>query len=309
MNQQSNYKKGLILASLGATSWGFSGCLGQYLFMNYNTDPAWLTMVRMLASGVVLLLLTLFRKKKQAFGILKDKKDLLQLTLFAILGLLFCQYSYLSAINYSNSGTATVLQTLSVVIVPVGMCIFFKKKPEIKESISIVLALLGVFLIATHGNPSQMALSKAGLFWGICAAIGAVFYSTLSERIVAKWGSPAVTGYGMLIGGIFFTLLARPWDAYVPLDFKAVIALALTVFLGTIAAFLFFLKGISYIGPDKALLIGTLEPVSATIISFFWLHTTFTPADIIGFICILSTVVVLTCFNSDEKAVNTIKEA
>ena len=65
--------------------------------------------------------------------------------------------------------------------------------------------------------------------------------------------------------------------------------------------FLCFLKGISSIGPDKALLVGTLEPVSATIISFFWLHTSFTAADIIGFLCILGTVVILTCFEKKES--------
>ncbi|MEE1248144.1 MAG: DMT family transporter [Lachnospiraceae bacterium] len=298
---QQSYRKGLLLSSFGATCWGFSGCLGQYLFMNYNLDAAWLTMVRMLVSGFFLLLFTLFRKKKQAFAIFKNKGDTLRLVLFAILGLLFCQYSYLSAIKYSNSGTATILQTLSVIIAPILLCITQKKKPEIKEICCILLALAGVFLIATHGNPAKMALSKSGLFWGICAAIGAVFYSTLSEDIVKKWGSPAVTGYGMLIGGLFFTLLARPWNAYVPIDFKAIIALALTIFLGTIGAFLCFLKGISSIGPDKALLVGTLEPVSATIISFFWLHTSFTVADIIGFLCILGTVVILTCFEKKES--------
>ena len=305
MNQQNDYKKGLLLSALGATSWGFSGCLGQYLFMNYSMNSAWLTMVRMLTSGLVLILLSLFRQKKQAFSIFKNKKDFLQLILFSISGLLFCQYSYLSAIEHSNSGTATVLQTLGVVIVPVLLCVTAKKKPEPKEILSILLAFVGVFLIATHGNPSQMALSKAGLFWGLCAALGSVFYSTLSEHLVAKWGSQAVTGYGMLIGGFAFTLLARPWHAYVPIDFKALVALACIVFIGTIGAFLCFLKGISKIGPDKALLIGTLEPVSATIISFFWLHTQFTIADIIGFLCILATVVILTCFNGSAQETST----
>lgn len=300
MNQQKTYTRGLIFASFGAISWGLSGTMSQYLFMHYNLNPAWLTMIRMLAAGIVLLLITLLRQKKQAFSIFKNKKDTIQLILFSIFGLLFCQYSYLSAIEQSNSGTATVLQTLSVVIVPVFVCATTGKKPELKEIVSIILALVGVFLIATHGNPSQMVLSKGGLFWGIGAAIGTVFYSTLSERIVAVWGSQTVTGYGMLFGGIVFSLLARPWHVYVHIDSKAVIVLLLIILIGTIGAFLCFLKGVSSIGPDKALLIGALEPVSATVISFLWLHTDFTIADIVGFLCILATVVILTC--SGNKA-------
>lgn len=294
MNQQNNYYKGMLIASTGAISWGLSGTMSQYLFMYYSLNPAWLTMVRMLGAGTVLFLLAALRKKKQVFAIFKNRKDTLHLVVFAILGLLFCQYSYLSAIEHSNSGTATVLQTLSVVMVPFFVCISQKKKPEVKEIFSIALALLGVFLIATHGNPSQMVLSRGGLFWGLCAALAAVFYSTLSERLVAVWGSPVITGYGMLIGGIAFTVIGRPWHAYVPMDLKGFIVLVLIVLIGTTMAFLCFLKGVSVIGPDKALLIGALEPVSATVISFLWLHTAFTIADIIGFVCILATVLILT---------------
>lgn len=294
MNQQKNYYKGILIASLGAISWGLSGTMSQYLFMFYNLNPAWLTMVRMLGAGTILFLISALRKKKQVFAIFQNRKDTLHLIVFAILGLLFCQYAYLSAIEHSNSGTATVLQTLSVVMVPFWVCISKKKKPQLKEILSILLALGGVFLIATHGNPSQMVLSKGGLFWGLCAALAAVFYSTLSERLVATWGSQVVTGYGMLIGGIIFTIIGRPWHAYVPMDLRAVIVLVLIILIGTTLAFLCFLEGVSIIGPDKALLIGALEPVSATLISFLWLHTAFTGADIIGFICILATVVILT---------------
>ena len=300
MNQGKNYYKGMLIASTGAISWGLSGTMSQYLFMNYNLNPAWLTMVRMLGAGTFLLVLSLIRQKGEAFAIFKNKKDTLHLIVFAILGLLFCQYAYLSAIENSNSGTATVLQTLSVVMVPFFVCISKKEKPEVKEIFFIALALLGVFLIATHGNPSQMVLSKGGLFWGLCAALAAVFYSTLSERLVATWGSQIVTGFGMLIGGVAFTAIGRPWHFYVPLDKKGIFVLILIILIGTTMAFLCFLKGVSVIGPDKALLIGALEPVSATVISFLWLHTAFTIADIIGFVCILATVVILTGSGNKE---------
>ena len=179
MNQGKNYYKGMLIASTGAISWGLSGTMSQYLFMNYNLNPAWLTMVRMLGAGAFLLVLSLIRQKGEAFAIFKNKKDTLHLIVFAILGLLFCQYAYLSAIENSNSGTATVLQTLSVVMVPFFVCISKKKKPEIKEIFSIALALLGVFLIATHGNRSQMVLSKGRSFLGTlrCAGCRILFHA------------------------------------------------------------------------------------------------------------------------------------
>ncbi|MDU1642997.1 EamA family transporter, partial [Peptoniphilus harei] len=50
--------RGLFFASFGAMSWGISGVCSQYLFMNYELDSAWLTAIRMLLSGIVLLIIS-----------------------------------------------------------------------------------------------------------------------------------------------------------------------------------------------------------------------------------------------------------
>ena len=82
------------------------------------------------------------------------------------------------------------------------------------------------------------------------------------------------------------------------------IVLILIILIGTTMAFLCFLKGVSVIGPDKALLIGALEPVSATVISFLWLHTAFTIADIIGFVCIVLALAFLYPLNKKKVEEN-----
>ena len=45
-----------------------------------------------------------------------------------------------------------------------------------------------------------------------------------------------------------------------------------------------------YIGPQKATLIGCLEPATATVLSALWLHTSFGAVEIAGFVLILLTV-------------------
>ena len=241
------------------------------------------------------------RQKGEAFAIFKNKKDTLHLIVFAILGLLFCQYAYLSAIENSNSGTATVLQTLSVVMVPFFVCISKKKKPEVKEIFSIALALLGVFLIATHGNPSQMVLSKGGLFWGLCAALAAVFYSTLSERLVATWGSQIVTGFGMLIGGVAFTAIGRPWHFYVPLDKKGIFVLTPHYSDRHDHGIPLLFKGCQRDRPGQ----GAFDRSPGTCLRnghflFVAAYRFYQIADIIGFVCILATVVILTGSGNKE---------
>jgi len=290
MKRGQSAVRGVVCTAAGGISWGISGACSQYLFMRGSVDPVWLTTARMLSAGIILLFASLPRGQHEMSGILKDKKDVLQLFAFGVAGLLLCQFAYLSAIRSSNSGTATVLQSLSVVMLAVYVSFKSRSLPSKKQMLSIVLALAGVYLIATNGKPNGLIISPGGLLWGLGAALGAVSYSLLSQRIVAKWGSRIVTGFGMLIGGSALLIAARAWNIPAVLDFSAVIAVAVIVLVGTVGAFTLFIQGLSDLGPVKATLIACLEPVTATAVSAVWLRTSFSTADIIGFGCILVTV-------------------
>ncbi len=117
----SNHTKGFLYAALGSLSWGISGVCSQSLFMHYQLEASWLTAVRMVCSGILLLLITLPKDKANVFRIWTRPKDVIQLLAFALLGLLMCQYTFLCAIRYSNSATATVLQSLNVILMAVIM--------------------------------------------------------------------------------------------------------------------------------------------------------------------------------------------
>lgn len=295
-------KRGTFCGILGAVFWGVSGVCSQFLFQHYTVDSIWLTVVRMLAAGILLLAAVLIQQKKKAFAVFLQPKELAHLVLFAIGGLLLCQFSYLTAIQYSNSGTATVLQNLSIVMVAVFVSCKKRKMPPPVQLFSVGLALVGVFLIATQGDPRNMALSAQGLFWGIIAAVGASSYSLLSDGLVDRWGSMAVSGYGMLMGGAALLVVTGAWGWPAEFDFKAFLLVCGIVLLGTVGAFSLFLQCIRDIGPVKATLFACIEPVTATALSALLLGSVFTFADLIGFACILSTVFLLTLMQERKKA-------
>ena len=68
--EKNNTMRGLFFASFGAMSWGISGVCSQYLFMNYELDSAWLTAIRMLLSGIVLLIISTIKNKEGKNNIL-----------------------------------------------------------------------------------------------------------------------------------------------------------------------------------------------------------------------------------------------
>lgn len=285
--------RGVLCTLAGAISWGFSGACGQYLFMNYNLDSRWLATVRMLIAGVILTVAYIIRERKQAFDIFKSTRDFFGIIIFAVLGIWLCQYTYLTAIKYTNAGTATVLQYLCPVLVLAFSCIHRLRPPKARELVAVVLAIAGTFLIATHGNVNNLVISKQGLTWGLLAAVGFFFYTVLPERMLKKWGSQPVVGYGMLIAGIVYGYIIKFWKIHVHLGWHGIWALMVLTLVGTMMAFMLYLQGVKDIGPVRTSMIACVEPVSATLFSVLWLHTAITSMDLVGMACILVTVIIL----------------
>lgn len=119
--------KGIMLVMIGATLWGVSGTVAQYLFQEKGFSPEWLVVIRLLVSGLVLLLYSAIKDKQNIFEIWKFKYDGLKLIGFGIIGMVGVQYAYFSAIKYGSAATATILQYLSPVIITCYLIIRTKK--------------------------------------------------------------------------------------------------------------------------------------------------------------------------------------
>ena len=283
----------MFLTILGGISWGISGTCGQYVFSHYNVSSMWLTCVRLLYGGLLLTLLALLRNPSGVRSILREPHAALRLFLYGTTGLMMVQYAYLTGIYWTNAATTTVLQNLGPVMVMLWACLMSRRLPSKAEFLALVLALFGVFLLATGGNPGQMMLSPQGLFWGIMSAVGVVFYTMLPRPLLTRWNRDTVVGLGMLIGGIVINLFARSWTMEVSLPVDGWLAVTAVVLLGTVISFSLVTQGIAEIGPVRSSMLNAVEPVTATVLSVLWLGTAFTITDIIAFIAILATVVLL----------------
>lgn len=284
---------GIISTITGAICWGLSGTCGQYLFNSKGVDSRWLTCMRMLIAGLLLLIATLFKQRGSLIGFLKSKKNILHVIIFGILGLAVCQYTYLKAIQYTNAATATVMQYLGPVFIMILVCIRNLKLPSKKEVIAILLALIGMFILTTHGDVHKLVISKQGLIWGLLAAWGLVLYTLLPVKMINTWGSTVVTACGMFIGGVILWIVVKPWNIKVTLDLGVIISLITIIILGTAVAFALYLYGVEKIGAVKASMIASVEPLSATFFSAVLLKTTFSWLDLLGFICIVGTIFLL----------------
>lgn len=286
-------KKGFIDTTIGAILWGINGVFASFLFSKKGITSDWLAPYRLLLAGILMLIYLYARNKNKIFEIVSNKKDLIEIIVFGIFGMMGTQYTYFTTIQHSNAGIATVLQYFGPTLILVYVCLRQKRMPKFYELIALLLSMFGVFILATHGNINTLQVSKTALFWGMTSAIALVVYTVQPARLLKKYGAAIVTAWGMLIGGIVLSIARKPWAQEVVVDTTVIIFLLLIVFCGTIFAFLFYLSGVNLIGPTKASLVACTEPVVATICSIIFLGVSFSFLDAIGFIFIMSTVFIV----------------
>ena len=298
---KKNDNTGMLSTFVGGTLWGINGVMGNYLFLNKNVTTPWLIPYRLILAGFLLLGYLYYKKGSKIFDILKNPKDLLQIVLFGLIGMLGTQYTYFSAIQFSNAAIATVLTYFGPTLVLIYMCLREKRKPLKYEIVSICLSSFGVFLLATHGDITSLQISFKALIWGILSALSVVFYTVQPESLLKKYGASIVVAWGMMIGGIFIAFVAKPWNISVTFDFVTFLVLMLIIVFGTIIAFILYLTGVNIIGPTKASIIACIEPVAATICAILFLGVTFDFLDLIGFLCIISTIFIVAYFDKKVK--------
>ncbi|WP_195863783.1 DMT family transporter [Aerococcus urinae] len=283
-------KRAIITTILAYSSWGLGGVLSQHLMQTYNMLPLQLTMYRMLTAGISIFLFLAYKKKLPIEKLKQDKRSLLQIAIFGICGIVFNQFSYLMTIHYSNSGMATILQFIGPIFLLVYYCLVGRRWPIRREIVALLFTIIGVFLLVTHGQLGHFVLSTEAFFWGLMSAFGLALYNILPLRVIEHYGSLPVTGIGMLFGGIFLIFFNIERLAPPELSLHFLAWFTLTIIVGTIVPYIFYLSSVTFIGPLAASLIGSVEPLTATILSVMILGESFVWIDYLGMAFILLTV-------------------
>ncbi|SFM34272.1 DMT family transporter [Pelosinus propionicus] len=293
MTGQNKKITGILLTLLGGGFWGLSGACGQYLFEYKGATSEWLVPIRLLLAGYAMLAFFLIKDRKSTLSVWKTKKNAIDIIFYGLAGMMLCQYTYFATIENSNAGTATVIQYLSPVMIMAVVCFMEKKLPNIAELVAMACALLGVFLIATHGNINQMIISKEALFYGLNTAIAVVIYNLQPRNLMKQFSTPLLIAWAMVIGGTVLCIIFKPWIYSPIIDLEAVMALTAIILFGTIVSFCFYMQGVKLIGATHASMYASVEPVSAALLSFLWLKVSFEIVDFVGFALIILTIFIL----------------
>ncbi len=228
--------------------------------------------------GVVLLLLLIARRH-----ILHDWPILCRhLPYLCLMGA--CGFSAFNALFYiaghhTSALNIGVLQGSIPIFVLLGNLIFLRQPIRPIQGIGVVLTLVGVVTVASHGNFAQLGELRINRGDGF-VLIGCVFYASYSVGLSRR---PDVSALGL-----FAVMAVAAWLASLPLvtietlqqgwiapSTTGWVLAALVTLFPSFVAQVFFIQGVSLIGSGRAGVFVNLVPVFAAIMAVLFLKEPF----------------------------------
>ena len=285
MNEEKNISrdlvKGIFLLLIGASMLGGSG-----IFVKLSdSSPSLIAFYRSLFALPFLYAWMKFEERNDSAKIIWDKKTFF----FLVLGGL-CFALDMSIWNWSLTFTSVANATLMANIAPVFVVIFgvlfLGYKIEIFFIVTLLLALMGVFLVILPGEQIMVFGDSLGI-------LAAVFYAgyLLSIKDLTTILQPART---LFLVTIITTLCLLPIslieaDSLILSKSEFFILISYAIFSQTFAQGL-ITSGISRVSAHLSSLVLLMQPVAAAFYGWFFLQELLSPLQMAGGLIVLAAI-------------------
>ena len=274
-------QNGFVLLLLAGTLWGTGGPVAQVLQRDLGVGPMAVGTYRLLIAGAVI---TAFLLVSGRLRRLQPSAPLVRrLALNAVLHAIF-QVLFFASLAFIPAGLSALVKIGSVpVFITIGVCLLSRRMPTVGLLVPVVLAVLGLGLLAgfpsTDAPPLQVAT-------GLACALGAgLTFSImgLANRTQVEGLDPLVnSGLGMLGGAVLLLPIGLFMGMAVPATGEAFGLLAFLGLVPTVLAYLAYFAGLRS-ASDTGVAVGTIaEPLTATLLSVAFLDERMTPLGVLG---------------------------
>ncbi|OCA90552.1 multidrug transporter [Bacillus sp. FJAT-27225] len=295
--------KGLIMIIIGSALWGMTGPMMEWLLNDTGVTVAFLLSIRLLISGCLLLTVVAF-SKTPIFEVWKSGFWRLRLIIFSMIGMLGLQYTFVAAIAASNAVMATLLQFSAPIFIIIFVSLKARKLPRNKQLIGVTGTLAGLFFLLTNGSLDNLVVSREALIWGLLLGLSFAFYALYPLRLMNEWGVLNIVGWSMFIAGCTLSLTTRVWSSNgwsAIANWETVGMFVILIGFGTMA-FVLTLGSLQYITPVENSILGSVEPLTAMVISVIWFGTVLQEIQLFGAFLMLTFIIWLSVIK-DRQAV------
>ena len=300
MKKDSNATTGYILVLCAGILWGSIGFFVRKL-NGLGVDTELTAFMRIFCAWIILIPLLMGMSLKSGRNYFKiSKKGLLQCFIMGLVTQAFFNLSYSGCINSVGVAMGSVLLYTAPIFVSILSRLLFKEEINARKGISLVINLLGCFIMVTGGDLSVLKVSGIGILLGIGAGF---FYAMVT--ILGKFTSDEVDPftmvfYNFLFGWISLALISNPIPKIAAVSDLHFWLLAFGYgLIPTVGSYLFYMNGISHdVELSRVPIIASVEPIIATIIGLLVFGENITLVNALGLIIVLLSIVLM---NSGRK--------
>ena len=254
-------------------------------------EPAVLAGGRALAAFVLLAAYLLVARRKD----LKiSAGDLPFLAVFGVIGLAGVHYTYFKTISLTNVATAILLEYLAPIIVLGVSVVFLGKRLTWALPAGVALSVLGCALVVGAVGGEGLAVSAAGIAWGLASAVLFATYSLMGTYAAGKYTPWNLLLWGLGFATLFWLIALGPQKVLGafgdPLTTAAIVYVAI---MSTIVPFGAFLTALHYIEPTQATITATLEPVLAGLAAFVVFGEQLSLSQLLGGAFVIAAIVLV----------------
>ena len=294
-----NKNLALIFVGLSGILWASSGVAVQDFFANSPKSPMELTNIRMCGAGfIMMIIIFLSGKFKLSAAILNRHKKLwLDVFIYGLIGVVMVQFTYFKAISIGGAAPTTVILSATPAMVVIWHTLYRRQLPKRAEVFAVAMAIIGVFLLVTGGDPTKILVPLDCVFWSLASGAAFAFSAIFPKKLFKLRIDPLfLTSVGMFTGGLTTFLLIDDWNWQPFFQADVFLNVAWIIIFGTVIAFMSFNAGLKFVTSEEATVTALTEPVASVVISYFVFGATFGLIESIGiilvFIAILTPVFV-----------------
>ena len=234
-----------------------------------------------------------------AWGYLKNDWPVItpRLGYFFLMGFLggasFNALTYL-ALHTTTATNALVLNAANALFIVLANYLIHKLKPTKSQLVAIVIAIIGMLFIVARGQLEQLSALRfqTGDLLVIASMIGWALYTALllNRPQTHDLSFASLTFIASAILLLPLMLLEHSLGYTIAFDQKTVLAILYAALFPGVLAYLFYNKGVSIIGGNRAGIVIYLMPFFGSILSFIFLDETPQMFHFIGFVLIIGGV-------------------
>jgi len=197
------------------------------------------------------------------------------------------------AYNYISVGMASMILYVYPAIVTLLSYLFYKEKISARKAISLIISLVGIYVLIDMGSSSVNV--KGLILAGLAAILYSLYVLGSSLKEIKDINSYVLTFYISCASAVLmFIVSMSTGNLNLHISFYGIVAILLLAFISTVVALMAFLEGVRIIGPSKASIFSTLEPIVGLILGILILNEPISARIIVGSIMIVASIIILT---------------